>query len=110
MLSTPAGRTEYKRIMTSSLLNTARFSHSRLRFEQQPVGPSMPELAFVTGQDLIGTMAVTGLTTLGGGTTNPSTNNAFYWTFSDDLTWTRGAHLLTELSLARPLWCGTCTP
>ena len=30
--------TEYKRILTPALLNTARFSHSRLRFEQLPDG------------------------------------------------------------------------
>jgi hypothetical protein len=44
---------EYKR-MTPALLNTARFSHSRLRFEQLPVGPSTPDLAYLSGQDIIG--------------------------------------------------------
>src|SRR6266508_3543115 len=43
--------TEYKRILMATLLNTARFSHSRLRFEQLPVGPSLPNLTFVDGQD-----------------------------------------------------------
>src|SRR5438105_4381798 len=42
---------EHKRIMTAALLNTARFSHSRLRFEQLPNLPSVPELAFLAGQD-----------------------------------------------------------
>ena len=86
--------TEYKRILTPALLNTARFSHSRLRFEQLPVGPSLPDLAFVAGQDLIGVLTVPGYTSLGGGATNPSTNNSFYWTFSDDISYSRGRHLL----------------
>ena len=43
---------EYKRIMTSALLNTARFSHSRLEFEQLPTGPSTPELAQLPGHAL----------------------------------------------------------
>ncbi len=85
---------EYRRIVTSALLSTARFSHSRLRFEQLPAGPSQPTLAFIPGQDLMGIISVGGLTTLGGTSTNPSTNNAFYWTFSDDLAYTKGRHLL----------------
>jgi hypothetical protein len=95
--------TEYKRIMTSSLLNTARFSHSRLRFEQLPSGPTAPELAFMPGQELIGVISVPGLTNLGGGATNPSSNNSFYWTFSDDVSYTRGRHLLKAGALIEHL-------
>ncbi len=86
--------TEYKKILTSALLNTARFSHSRLRFEQLPVGPSAPTLASLPGQDLISLISVSGLTGIGGSSNNPSTNNAFYWTFSDDVSYSRGRHLL----------------
>ena len=86
--------TEHRRTLTSALLNTARFSHSRLRFEQVPVSPSTPELAFIAGQSQVGTMNVTGLTAMGGGITNPSTNNSFYWTFSDDVTFVKGSHVL----------------
>ena len=35
-----------------------------------------------------------GLTPLGGAATNPSTNNAYYWTYSDDLWYSRGRHFL----------------
>jgi hypothetical protein len=94
---------EYRRILSASLLNTARFSHSRLRFEQLPVGPSLPNLAFVGGQDLIGVITVSGLTALGGGTTNPSTNNSFYWTYSNDVTYTKGRHLLKAGALIERL-------
>jgi Carboxypeptidase regulatory-like domain/TonB-dependent Receptor Plug Domain/TonB dependent receptor-like, beta-barrel len=95
--------TEYKRILTSALLNTVRFSHSRLRFEQLPVGPSQPNLAFVTGQDLIGVLTVPGYTNLGGGATNPSTNNSFYWTFSNDVSYSRGRQLLKAGALIEHL-------
>jgi hypothetical protein len=86
--------TEYKRVLTPALLNTARFSHSRLRFEQLPAGPALPDLAFVPGQELIGVISVGGLTPLGGTANNPSTNNSFYWTFSDDVSYVKGRHLL----------------
>ena len=95
--------TEYKRILMATLLNTARFSHSRLRFEQLPVGPSLPNLTFVDGQDLIGLLTVPGYTNLGGGATNPSTNNSFYWTFSDDVSYSRGRHLLKAGALIEHL-------
>jgi len=86
--------TEYKRIFSAALLNTARFSHSRLRFEQLPNFPSVPDLAFISGQDQMGVINVSGLTSIGGTTTNPSSNNSFYWTWSDDLSYVKGAHLL----------------
>jgi len=85
---------EYKRIVTSALLNTARFSHSRLEFEQLPTGPLTPELAQLPGQDLIAVFSTSGLTSLGGAATNPSTNNAYYWTYSDDLSYSMGRHFL----------------
>ena len=85
---------EYKRIVTTAILNTARFSHSRLEFEQLPTGPSTPELAQLPGQDIIAVFSTAGLTPLGGAATNPSTNNAYYWTYSDDLSYSRGRHFL----------------
>lgn len=95
---------EHKRILSSTLLNTARFSHSRLRFEQLPSGPSTPDLAFLAGQDLIGTITLAGvLTTLGGTGNNPSTNNSYYWTFSNDLSYAKGRHLLKVGMLAEHL-------
>jgi hypothetical protein len=95
--------TEYKRIVTPAILNTARFSHSRLRFEQLPDLPSAPELAFIAGQDQMGVINVGGLNAIGGTTTNPSTNNSFYWTFSDDLSFVKGRHLLKTGTLVEHL-------
>ncbi len=95
--------TEYKRIVTPAVLNTARFSHSRLRFEQLPAFPSVPDLAFIAGQDQMGVLNVTGLSAIGGTATNPSTNNSFYWTFSDDLSYVKGRHLLKTGALVEHL-------
>ena len=95
--------TEYKRIFSPAVLNTARFSHSRLRFEQLPAFPSAPDLAFIAGQDLMGVININGFTSIGGTTVNPSTNNSFYWTFSDDLSYVRGRHLLKVGALAEHL-------
>src|SRR5947207_785409 len=94
---------EHKRIVTPALLNTARFSHSRLRFEQLPDFPSLPDLAFIAGQDQIGVISVGGLTGIGGTTTNPSSNNSFYWTFSDDLSYVKGRHLVKTGALVEHL-------
>jgi carboxypeptidase family protein/TonB-dependent receptor-like protein len=94
---------EYKRIITPALLNTARFSHSRLRFEQLPNFPSAPDLAFIAGQDQMGVISVGGLSPLGGTTTNPSSNNSFYWTWSDDMSYVKGRHLLKTGALVEHL-------
>ncbi len=94
---------EYRRTFTSALLNTARFSHSRLRFEQMPAFPSVPELAFIAGQEAIGVITVGGLNNIGGTTTNPSSNNSFYWTFSNDVTYVKGRHLLKSGALIEHL-------
>jgi len=94
---------EYKRIVTPALLNTSRFSHSRLRFEQLPNFPSVPDLAFIAGQDQMGVISVGGLNGLGGTTTNPSSNNSFYWTWSDDVSYVKGRHLLKTGALVEHL-------
>ena len=94
---------EYKRILTPALLNTARFSHSRLRFEQLPNFPSVPDLAFIAGQDQMGVISVGGLNGIGGTTTNPSSNNSFYWTWSDDVSYAKGRHLLKTGALVEHL-------
>jgi hypothetical protein len=94
---------EHRRTFTTGFLNTARFSHSRLRFEQLPDFPNVPSLSFIAGQDQIGVISVAGLTNMGGTTMNPSSNNSFYWTFSDDVTYVKGAHLLKGGALVEHL-------
>src|SRR4030095_9115915 len=40
---------------------------------------------------------------LGGTTTNPSSNNSFYWTYSDDIAYVKGAHLIKAGGLVEHL-------
>jgi len=85
---------EDKWVVSRSLLNTARFSNSILQFEQLPANSIASPLSFFSGAPYMGSIAVSGLTALGNDSTTPSTNNVTYWTYSDDLTYTRGRHLL----------------
>jgi hypothetical protein len=95
---------EYKRVVTPALLATTRFSHSRLRFEGQPMFPSMPTLAFIAGQNEIGVINIGGgVTPLGGTAQNPNTANSFYWTVSNDMSYAKGRHLLKTGALIEHL-------
>ena len=51
----------------------------------------------------MGVISINGFTSIGGTTNNPSTNNSFYWTFSDDLSYVKGRHLLKAGALAEHL-------
>jgi hypothetical protein len=85
---------EEKWIVSPAVLNTGRFSNSILKFEQLPANILQEPLAFFPQAPHMGSIAVTGLTTLGNDNTLPSTNNVTYWTWSDDLTYTKGKHLV----------------
>jgi hypothetical protein len=85
---------EEKWVASPALLNTARFSNSVLKFEQLPTNSLANPLSFFSPAPYMGSIAVAGLTSLGNDSTTPSTNNVTYWTYSDDLTYTRGRHLL----------------
>jgi hypothetical protein len=85
---------EEKWVVTPALLNTARFSNSILKFEQLPANSLSQPLSFFSAAPYMGAISVSGLTPLGNDSTTPSTNNVTYWTYSDDLTYSRGRHLL----------------
>jgi hypothetical protein len=85
---------EERWVATPTLLNTARFSNSILQFEQLPVNSLASPLSFFPSAPYMGSISVAALTTLGNDSTTPSTNDITYWTYSDDLTYTRGKHLL----------------
>jgi hypothetical protein len=85
---------EYTRIVTPALLSTTRFSHSRLVFEALPAFPSVPDLAFIAGQNEMGVITVNGWSPIGGTAQNPNTSNSFYWTLSNDVSYAKGRHLL----------------
>jgi hypothetical protein len=87
---------EEKWVASTALLNTARFSNSILKFEQLPVNSLQSPLSFFPSAPYMGGISVTGggFTPIGNDSTTPSTNNVTYWTYSDDLIYTRGRHLL----------------
>ena len=85
---------EEKRILSAALLNTARFSYSRVKLGQGVVNGGVgPELAFVPGQATIGEIQV-GADVLGPTRNNPSNNDIEYFTFSNDLAYSTGRHFL----------------
>lgn len=85
---------EEKRTLRNNLLNTARFSTSQLLWEQQPANTLVQPLSFFPEAPFMGMIQVGGLSQLGNDFVLPSTGNATYFTWSDDLTYTKGKHLL----------------
>jgi Carboxypeptidase regulatory-like domain/TonB dependent receptor/TonB-dependent Receptor Plug Domain len=81
-------------VVSKTLLNTARFSNSILKFEQLPANTLASPLSFFPQAAYMGAISASGLTNLGNDSTTPSTNNVTYWTYSDDLTYTRGNQLI----------------
>jgi hypothetical protein len=85
---------EHTRTFSPSLLNSARFSWSGLIWEQHPGNRLEQPLSFFPEAAFMGAIDVSGLSRLGNEATLPSINNIKYWTWSDDVTYTRGKHLL----------------
>ena len=85
---------EEKQTVGASLLNTVRFSYSRLKLRDHVVtGGVGPELAFVPGQATIGNIAI-GSIVIGPDQTSPSTGDIDYFTFSDDVAYSKGRHFI----------------
>src|SRR5439155_18126844 len=70
-----------------------------LTFEQQPVATIPQPLAFVEGAPFMGAIQIGGLSQLGNDITAPSINNIRYGTWSDDVSYTKGKHLLKSGAL-----------
>ena len=85
---------EAKRTLTPNLLNTARFSSSVLTYEQQAANTLTAPMPFVPEAPFMGLILIGGLSQVGNYAAEPSTQNIDYWTWSDDLTYTKGKHLL----------------
>ena len=85
---------EEKRTMGPSLLNTARFSYSRVELDAQLADDAIfSDLAFLPGQQAIGNLFI-GSREFGPDRTLPQRQHVQYFTFSNDLTLSRGRHLL----------------
>ncbi len=84
---------EYKRVMTSHLLNELRFAYNKPYEEtiNQDNIPVDPKMFFIPGSQF-GTINVTGLATLGVDTQTPTWVNFKSIQLIDNLTWTTGSH------------------
>src|SRR5712692_939900 len=85
---------EAKRTVTQNLLNTARVSASVLTYEQQAGNTLAEGRSFLPDAPFMGLILIGGVSQLGNYAAEPSTQNIDYWTWSDDLTYTKGKHLL----------------
>jgi len=84
---------EAKRTVTQNLLNTARVSASVLTYEQQAGNTLTEPLSFLPEAPVMGLILIGGVSQLGNYAAEPSTQNIDYWTWSDDLAYTKGKHL-----------------
>jgi hypothetical protein len=85
---------EEKRTVSGTLLNTARFSYSRVKLGARLGDAGIePELSFVPGQPTIGNILI-GSREFGPERTNPQHQDVEFFTFSNDIAYSRGPHLL----------------
>jgi Carboxypeptidase regulatory-like domain/TonB-dependent Receptor Plug Domain/TonB dependent receptor-like, beta-barrel len=86
---------EERHTLGAALLTTSRFSYSRVKLGQLVLSEGAgPELAFVPGQPTMGEITVPGLDVFGPTRNNPSNNDIEYFTFSNDLSASKGRHFL----------------
>ena len=85
---------EAKRTFIRNLLNTARFSASALTYGQHAGHTLAEPQAFFPGASHMGLILVGGLSQLGNYAAEPTANTMDYWTWSDDLTYAKGKHLV----------------
>ncbi|HKF66064.1 MAG TPA: hypothetical protein VKB36_06040, partial [Vicinamibacterales bacterium] len=85
---------EEKRTFSPALLNSVRFSASVLAYDQIADNSLSRPLSFFPEAPFMGTIQIGGLSQLGNDNISPSNQNIDYWTWSDDITWSKGKHLL----------------
>lgn len=85
---------EEKHVFGPALLNTARFSYSRVRLGADLAERRIfSELAFLSGQQAIGNLLIGGRE-FGPDRTHPQRQDIQFFTFSDDIAFSRGRHFL----------------
>jgi hypothetical protein len=83
---------EYRRVVSPSLVSQLRFGFVRTR-EVATNNGEVPELTFFPGR-MNGSVAVTGLSTIGANQLNPFDLLQRKYTIANDVYWTRGTHTL----------------
>lgn len=86
---------EYTRLVTPSLVNTARFGFARTSTDQFYTDEGIdPSLRFIEGTPQFGRLSIGGMPVFGGVQPNRTLYVRNQFEYSDDLVYTRGAHTL----------------
>ena len=80
-----------------------------LTYEQQARNTLAEGLSFLSEAPFMGLILIGGLSQLGNYAAEPSTQNIDYWTWSDDLTYTKGKHLLKTGALVEHAYASKLT-
>ena len=83
---------EYKRILSPTLLNTARVSYNRTRSNALDISPIPKELWLLSDTPAMGVINITGLSGIGGQGPNPNGRSQNILQMNEDVYWTRGNH------------------
>ena len=87
---------EHNAVPTSHFLNRFQFGFTRSRLDGYDYlrdgAPALPANTFTSYNDGLPTITITGLSALGGDTTNPKFHNFNNFQFRDGVTWLHGSH------------------
>ena len=88
--------TEHNWVRGTSLVNRFQFGFTRSRLDgydnPRPDAPALPQTTFTSYNDGLPTLTITGLSPLGGDTTNPKYHRFNNFQFRDGITWQHRAH------------------
>jgi hypothetical protein len=88
--------TEHNWVVRPDLVNRFQFGFTRSRLDgydsPREGAPSLPSATFTSYNDGLPTLTITGLSALGGDTTNPKYHRFNNFQFRDSITWQRRAH------------------
>ena len=87
---------EHNWVGGTSLVNRFQFGFTRSRLDgydtPRPDAPALPQTTFTSYNDGLPTLTITGLSALGGDTTNPKYHRFNNYQFRDGITWQHRAH------------------
>jgi len=87
---------EHNWVLGTSLVNRFQFGFTRSRLDgfdtPRPDAPALPATTFTSYNDGLPTLTITGLSALGGDTTNPKYHRFNNFQFRESVTWQHNAH------------------